>query len=287
VLLKLRQPTPASDPSQPAPTTRPNNRDIPAEARLDNQHGPDEPPHDSASFADVDAPVPTDPSAGHRRFDSNAETPATHAGAEVAAKDPISIPLVAPGSLVKNENDVTQEPGNLNESGERPVTFAGRAAEHASGGPSRGDRVSALPGRKDRISALPGRGPGLAALPGRKDRISALPGRPGSIPDTPAAALELPEPKPRVAATQNPAQVHIPGPKAPAEDANAAGLRPIKAPVPWRVRRTAPGAARASAMQTGGQTNDGAKADNSALYYKTILMMIVIGAATYFILSHR
>jgi hypothetical protein len=75
--------------------------------------------------------------------------------------------------------------------------------------------------------------------------------------------------------------VHIPGPKAPADDANAAGLRPIKAPVPWRVRRTAPGAARTSAMQTGGQTNDGPKADNSALYYKIILMMIVIGVGTY------
>lgn len=282
VLMKLRQTTAESVPSQPAPTTRPNTRDVPANARPDKPEGQDERPSDSASFSDIDAPVPTDPSAGQRRFDSNAETPATHASADVADKDPISIPIVAPGSLVKNENDLTHEPGNLNDSGERPVTFAGRAAEHA-GGPSRGDRVSALPGRKDRISALPGRGPGLAALPGRKDRISALPGRPGSIPDTPAAALELPEPKPRVAPTQTPAQVHIPGPKASTDDANATGVRPLKAPVPWRVRRTAPGAARASAVQTG-QGSDGQTADNSALYYKIILVLIVVGAGTFFVL---
>lgn len=285
VLMKLRQTTAEPVPSQPAPTTRPNTRAIPADARPDKPIGQDERHHD-ASSADMDAPVPTDPSAGQRRFDANAETPATHAGTDVSPKDPISIPIVAPGSLVKNESNLSQDPSNLSDSGERPVTFAARAAEHA-GGPSRadrGDRSSALPGRKDRISALPGRGPGLAALPGRKDRISALPGRPGSIPDTPAAALDLPEPKPRVAPTQTPAQVHIPGPKAPADDANAAGLRPLKAPVPWRVRRTAPGAARASGMQTGGQTSNGQTADNSALYYKIILMIIVIGAGTYFIL---
>lgn len=284
VLMKLRQTTAESVPSQPAPTTRPNTRELPADVRSNKPDGQDEPSHDSASFADVDAPVPTDPSAGYRRIDGNAETPATHASADAAPKDPISIPIVAPGSLVKNESDIGQDPSSLHESGERPVTFAARAAEHA-GGPNRGDRISALPGRKDRISALPGRGPGLAALPGRKDRISALPGRPGSIPDTPAAALELPEPKPRVAPTQTPAQVHIPGPKTPADDANAGGLRPLKAPVPWRVRRTAPGAARAAGMQTGGQTSNGQTADNSALYYKIALVLIIVGAATYFVLQ--
>lgn len=271
VLMKLRQTTADPVPSQPAPTTRPTTQAIPPEAV------PDKPSADVVSFADIDAPVPTDPSAGHRSVEKSPDTPVTPTG-----QDPISIPLVAPGSLVKSQEEIAEDPSHLHESGERPVTFAGRAAEHASGGPSRGDRISALPGRKDRISALPGRGPGISTVPGRKDRISALPGRPGSIPDTPAAVLETAEPKTRPSPTQTPAQVHIPGPKAQSDDANSAAVRPLKAPVPWRVRRTAPGAARA--VQTGNQSTDGNKQDNSRLYYTLFLVIVLISAGTFLIL---
>lgn len=283
VLMKLRQTTADAVPSQPAPTTRPRVQPIPAEAiPHDTPTDAAATPHDTVSFADLDAPVPTDPSAG--QSGALAPTPVANTGAEIApANAPISIPIVAPGSLVKSDGERADDNG-LSDSGERPVTFAARAAEHASGGASRGDRISALPGRKDRISALPGRSAGVSAVPGRKDRISALPGRPGSIPDTPAAAFEAPEPKPRPAPTQTPAQVHIPGPKTPTDEENAAGVRPLKAPVPWRVRRTAPGAARATSVQ-GGQALDGAKPDNTKLYAAIAVMVVLIGAAVFLVLS--
>lgn len=285
VLMKLRQSAAEPVPSQPAPTTKPHQRALAVQAV------PDKPAvqapaaqakrHDAVSFADLDTPVPTDPSGGQTPADPYAQTPAANAAVQssAASKDPVSIPLVAPGSLVKSESDHGHgdDSGSLNEGGDRPQTFAARAAEHASGSAGRSER-------KDRISALPGRGSGVSAVPGRKDRISALPGRPGSIPDTPAAALEAAEPKRRPAQSQTPAQVHIPGPPAPSDDANPGALRPLKAPVPWRVRRTAPGAARATAMQTGGPSADGNKQDNSQLYYKIIAMILLISVGTFIVL---
>ncbi len=284
VLMKLRQTTADPTPSQPAPTTRPTVPIIPQDAIAD-KHA--QGTSNEASFADVDAPVPTDPSAGQGRADAYADTPVAHASATSSSesKDPLSIPIVAPGSLVKSERDLADEGNNLHESGERPVTFAGRAAEHASGGPVKGESGAAPTGRKDRISALPGRPPGVSAVPGRKDRISVLPGRPGSMPDIPTPAVEpAADTKPAaVIAKQNPAQVHIPGPKSTTED-NASALRPLKAPVPWRVRRTAPGAARAPSVHSGHQSLDGGKQDNSRLYYMIMGMIVLIAAATYLIL---
>ncbi len=283
VLMKLRQTTADAVPSQPAPTTRPTVPIIPPNAIADKPGNAG----NEASFADVDAPVPTDPSAGQGRADAYADTPvattATTGSSE--PKDPLSIPIVAPGSLVKSERDLAESGTNQNESAERPVTFAARAAEHASGGTTKGESGAAHAGRKDRISALPGRPPGVSAVPGRKDRISVLPGRPGSMPDIPTPAVEpAADTKPAaVIAKQNPAQVHIPGPKSSTEE-NASGVRPLKAPVPWRVRRTAPGAARAPSVQTGNQSLDGGKQDNSRLYYTIVAMIVLIAAATYFVL---
>ncbi len=296
VLMKLRQS--ASEPvqSQPAPTTRPNTRALAAEAVPAKPaiQAPADPAqaqrHDAVSFADLDAPVPTDPSGGQTLADPYAQTPVANAGVESSAapatKDPESFPLVAPGSLVKSGSERADDAGNLSESAERHLTFAGRVAEHASAGAAgRGDRISALPGRnKDRASALPGRSAGVSALPGRKERISVLPGRPGSIPDIPASVLEAAEPKRRPAQSQTPAQVHIPGPAAHSDDANAGAVRPLKAPVPWRVRRTAPGAARAPSMQTGGQSLDGNKQDNTRLYYTIFAMIFLIAAGTFILL---
>lgn len=271
VLQKLRQTTAEPVASQPAPTTKPRTPAIPLDAVPDKRTGDDSaPPQDSASFGDIEAPV-TDPSAGQKSAQARVS--------DVPPKDPISIPIVAPGSLVKSDDQPTDDSGNSTENGERPVTFAARAAEHASGGTNRSERISALPARKDRISALPGRGPGMSALPGRKERISALPGRPGSIPDTPAAALEQPEPKAPAAPKQTPAQVHIPGPKAATSDDNPAGVRPLKAPVPWRVRRTAPGAGRVNPTQTGGQPLE--NTPNNTRLYATIFLvflLFVVGA---------
>ena len=270
VLQKLRQTTAEPVASQPAPTTKPTTSAIPPEAvaglgaALDDSSRP----QDSASFGDIEAPVPTDPSAGQRSAHGRTSDVSS-------ANDLVSIPIVAPGALVKSEEQAPEDSGSLHESGDRPMTFAGRAAEHASGGASRGERISVLPGRKDRISALPGRGPGMSALPGRKDRISALPGRPGSIPDTPAAAFEAPEPKAPAPPKQTPAQVHIPGPKT-SGDENATGVRPLKAPVPWRVRRTAPGASRVNGPQGSGQNLETAPADNSRMYYAVAVMVVLI-----------
>jgi len=292
VLMKLRQSAADPVPSQPAPTTKPNVHAIPVEA-VPDKPAPKAPVdaenakrHEAVSFADLDAPVPTDPSGGQTSLDPYAQTPVANTGVEssAATKDPVSIPIVAPGSLVKSDNERADE-NHLNESGERPQTFAARAAEHASGGASRSDRISALPGRKERTSALPGRGSGVSAVPGRKDRISALPGRPGSIPDTPAAVREAAEPKRRPAPSQTPAQVHIPGPPEPSDDAQSAPLRPLKAPVPWRVRRTAPGAARAPSVHTGSQAMDGGnKQDNTRLYYTIFVMILFIAAGTFIVL---
>jgi serine/threonine-protein kinase len=292
VLKKLRQSAADPVPSQPAPTTRQNTRAIPAEAVPDKPavHSPtsNEEPHsrDTVSFADLDAPVPTDPSGGQTSHDAFADTPVANADTS-APNAPVSIPIVAPGSLVKSDSDHVDDAGSLNESGERHLTFAGRVAEHAehaAGSTGKFDRAL-IPtgGRKDRTSALPGRGPGIAAIPGRKDRISALPGRPGSMPDIPVATVETAEPKRRPAPSQTPAQVHIPGPPAASDDASAGALRPLKAPVPWRVRRTAPGASRAHSQQGGGQALDN-KPDNTRLYYTIIVMITLIGAATFIIL---
>jgi len=277
VLMQLRQSTAESVPSQPAPTTKPTARAI-----LDKPGATRETVGrpEAVSFEDIDAPVPTDPSAGQTSVDAYAKTPAAAAvDTPASPKDPLSIPIVAPGSLVKSEVEPSDDSGGL--------TFAARAAEHASGGGARGDRSSALPGRRaDRISALPGRGgERVSALPGRKDRISALPGRPTATSDRPADAAQSTEPveqKKRTAPSQTPAQVHIPGP--PKEDATNTALRPMKAPVPWRVRRTAPGAARAPTVQPGSRPLD-AKPDNSRLYYIIIAMIAVIAAGTFLLLK--
>lgn len=286
VLMKLRQSTAEPAQSQPAPTTKPTaHAPGKSHAEIDDSR-----PKDSSSFEDVDGPVPTDPSAGQTSVDTFAKTPAVAAvDNSERPTDPISLPLVAPGSLVKSESAPSDDSAGLSESGERPVTFAGRAAEHASGAATRGDRISALPGRRaDRISALPGRsGERVSALPGRKDRISALPGRPIVATERPAddgPAAEPVAPKKRSAQAQTPAQVHIPGPAKEKDDAASTGVRPMKAPVPWRVRRTAPGAARAPTVQPGGRPLD-AKPDNTRLYYIIIAMIAVIAAGTFLLLK--
>ncbi|MDI3291077.1 serine/threonine protein kinase, partial [Polyangium sp. 15x6] len=141
-------------------------------------------------------------------------------------------------------------------------TRTGSERPTSSGGTGRADRISALPGRnpdrpsivpgrEGRVSVLPGRTDRTSALPTRPDRISALPARPERTSNVPPRAAELaavPERRgnpPAAAPLHPPAplseeriSVPPPGPGG-SSGGGPAGVRPLRAPVPWRRRPAA------------------------------------------------
>ncbi|MDI1434688.1 serine/threonine-protein kinase [Polyangium sorediatum] len=146
---------------------------------------------------------------------------------------------------------------------ERPTSSGGGTgrADRISALPGRNpDRPSIVPGREGRISVLPGRTDRTSALPTRPDRISALPARPeptSNVPPRAAEPVAVPERPERRSNLPAAAPLHPPAPL-PEERISVpppapGGVRPLRAPVPWRRRPAASstsGAARAAATTT-------------------------------------
>ncbi|MDI1475539.1 protein kinase [Polyangium sp. y55x31] len=154
---------------------------------------------------------------------------------------------------------------------EHPAAPAHSGSERptSSGGTGRADRISALPGRnpdrpsivpgrEGRVSVLPGRTDRTSALPTRPDRISALPARPERTSNVPPRAAEptaaAPERRSNLPAA---APLHPPAPlpeeRISVPPPGPGGVRPLRAPVPWRRRPAAAstsGAARGAAATT-------------------------------------
>ncbi|HVK66506.1 MAG TPA: protein kinase [Polyangium sp.] len=145
---------------------------------------------------------------------------------------------------------------------ERPTSSGSTGrADRISALPGRNpDRPSIVPGREGRVSVLPGRTDRTSALPTRPDRISALPARPehtSNVPPRaadPVAAPERPERRSNLPAA---APMHPPAPlpeeRISVPPPGPGGVRPLRAPVPWRRRPAASstsGAARGAATAT-------------------------------------
>ncbi|MDI1443957.1 serine/threonine protein kinase [Polyangium sp. 6x1] len=143
-------------------------------------------------------------------------------------------------------------------------TRTGSERPTSSGGTGRADRISALPGRNpDRPSIVPGREGRVSVLPGRTDRTSALPTKPertSALParaertertsNVPPRAVEpavVPERRSNLPAA---APLHPPAPlpeeRISVPPPGPGGVRPLRAPVPWR-RRPAAGSTSGAA----------------------------------------
>nr|WP_275939174.1 serine/threonine protein kinase [Polyangium spumosum] len=180
----------------------------------------------------------------------------------------------------------SEHPSAPTRSGSERPAATGSERPTSSGGTGRADRISALPGRnpdrpsivpggRDRISVLPGRTDRTSALPTRPERISALPTRPertSNIPPRPAEPAAAPERRSGIPAA---APLHPPAP-IPEEQIAApppGGVRPLRAPVPWRRRPAAGSTSGAARSATATQQNKPAEVEKGK--QQTTMLMIV------------